>query len=416
MLRRPLLSENIQSRLPLTLLSIGALERLAWLFFVGGLGYAEGEAANVAIAFARSGEFADTFARSSGLSAHLNPVMPAIAGTIYALLGVRSVPAEIVLAAMSITFTLLAALLFFRAAALVGMRRRARLAALGLFCLIPLNPQLETTTFRIWEGAFATMLSAWALLLILRADSAGRVDLRRTLPIALITALLFFINPALGVACYACAAILLLRRVPSRKWPTRIAVGAVALAGLLTPWTIRNYQAFGKFIPLRSNLGLELALANHELTTSGQLDGQVFKNRLATIHPLESQRAFDRMQQMGGEIAYAHALGAEAKQWIANNPSAFALNSVKHVFQFYFPPTWQWDIYRQVSRGTWLKATVTWTIALLGIAGALAALLWWRGAWIYVVVLTFVPVLPTPLSSRSCDIDTSCCCRCSSWL
>jgi hypothetical protein len=100
------------------------------------------------------------------------------------------------------------------------------------------------------------------------------------------------------------------------------------------------------------------------------------------------------MQQMGGEIAYAHALGAEAKQWIANNPSAFALNSVKHVFQFYFPPTWQWDIYRQVSRGTWLKATVTWTIALLGIAGALAALLWWRGAWIYVVVLTFVPVLP----------------------
>lgn len=381
-------------RWPALFLTLGAMERAAWLVAQRHLGFAQGEAGNTAIAFARTGEIADVFAKGSGLTAHLNPILPMFAGSLYRLFGIRSVPAELILATLSIGTALLSAALFYHIFGLLGGNRRARLTALALFCLVPVNIQMESITFRIWEGAVAMALAAGTLLLIIQADRAQRVSYRRITFTSLLAALLFFLSPALGLALYVCAIIWAVRRLPLARWPATAAIATTALAIVLAPWTIRNYQAFHQFIPLRSNFGLELALANHPAAVSGQNEAAVFRARLSQIHPLENGGAFERMQAAGGERAYADHLGQEAKAWIATHPGDFARLSIRHLKQFYFPPAWQWSIYGQTSKATMAKMALLWAISFCGLAGALYALLLWRGLWLYAATVVLIPSLP----------------------
>lgn len=381
-------------RLPALILLSGVLIRLLWLLSRPAIGFAEGEAANAAISFAKTGVIGDVFGRGSGATAHLSPISPIIVGYIYRLLGVGTVQAEALLIALSVFAALLSALLFYIIFGLLGGRKRNRLIALALFCLLPLNLQLETTTFRIWEGAWAAAIGALSLLLIIRIDRSGTISRAQLIGTSLLLAFLFFLSPPLGLALYLCAGLWAIRRLPLPRWPGAMLTAIAALVLVLTPWVVRNAQEFGRFIPMRSNFGMELALANHPAAASSQDDLRVFRSRLKEIHPLESEQAFQTMLQSGGEPAYAENLGKQAKAWIAENPGAFARLCVKHAVQYYFPPVWQWGIYSDVSKGSYVKMGITWAIALFGIIGALSALFVWRGMWIYAAIVALVPALP----------------------
>ncbi len=376
------------------LLAAGAAERVFFLLTTARRDVAGGEAANVAAAFARTGQIADVFGKGSGLTAHLNPIVPAVAGSVYRLFGVRTPTAETLLSLLSIACVLAAAGLFHRAMLWVGASRRAALATLAVFCLLPLNNFLEIVDFRAWEGGVATLLGAATLLVTVRADATGDPSWRTICLVAVLAALTFFISPPLGLASYANALLLLVRRLPARRWAATALVAVAVLAAVLTPWTIRNYQAFGRIIPLRSNFGLELALANHPAAVDGDDELGVFRARLAEIHPQVSWTAFHTMQRADGEIAYADRLGAEAKRWIAAHPADFLRLSIRHLGQFYFPPAWQWSIYGGVSTGQRVKLVVSWAIAAIGLLGAAAALIAWREQLIYLATLALLPALP----------------------
>ncbi|WP_066717193.1 hypothetical protein [Sphingomonas pituitosa] len=388
------LSEHRYARfLPAAILALGFFIRLLRPL-TKGVQYAMGEAPNAALSWARDGTIADVFARGSGLTTHINPILPMFAGTIYRLFGVRSAPSEWILALIAISIAIGTAALFYRAAALSGIPRPPRLAGLAIFALIPIYPDLETTVFRIWEGGLAMLLGTVVLLLTLRADAGGQLTYRSTFFLGLTGALLFFINPALGLAGYAMIGLLLLRKAPLRSWIAHGALLAALLVAVLAPWTIRNYEVFGRFLPLRGNFGLELAIGNHPAALGSQ-DREIFTSRLRTIHPLESQAAFDRMQAMGGELVYANAMGDAAKAWIRAHPGDFARLCVKHAFQYYFPPRWQWAIYTEkVERSVPVRQALLWTFTALGLVGAFAALFTWRTRLIYLAAMAVVPVLP----------------------
>jgi len=381
--------------LPILILIAGAAERILWLFLQKAPVFAEGEAANAAISFAQTGGIGDIFGKGSGLSAHLNPILPAFAGSIYRLFGIRSSLSEALLATMAIGLALASAWFLYRVADLFGVPRRARLIALALFCLVPFNLQAEAVTFRIWEGALAAALGGGTLLLIVESDVRRLTGWAPVALISLLAALLFFINPAYGLAIYAAATLLCVRRVAPRRWLGVVAIAAVALVIVLTPWTVRNASVFDRFIPLRSNMGLELALANHEAAAVGKPDDYtVFRERLDYIHPLQNGGGFERMMRAGGEIAYADALGAEAKRWIAEHPADFARLCVKHLRQFYFPPEWQWTIYSRSSRSTEIKKWASWLVTGFGLAGVALALGSRRGLYLYAASVALVPSLP----------------------
>lgn len=379
--------------LPAAILLAGFLLRVSKLV-ARGTQYALGEAANVTLSFARDGTIGDVFGRGSGLTTHLNPILPMFAGTVYRLFGVRSELSEWILALVTISVALGTAALFYRAAGIAGIPRPARLIALAIFALVPIHPELETTVFRVWEGGLATLLGTIVLLIALRADTGDVLKFRTTFWLGLTAALLFFINPALGLAAYAIIGLLLLRKAPPRSWVGHGALVTALLVAVLTPWTIRNYEAFGRFLPLRGNFGLELAIGNHPAAL-GPHERDVFVGRLREIHPLESQAAFDRMQAMGGELVYANAMGDQAKAWIRAHPGDFARLCVKHLIQYYFPPSWQWGIYNaRLERSVYPRQVLLWTFTAFGLVGAFAALFAWRTRLIYLAAMALVPVLP----------------------
>lgn len=377
----------------LAILLLGAVERIVWLA-LRGLGSGSGEAENTAIAFATQGALANPFGRGSGLSAHINPVMPIFAGTVYRLFGVRSVPAEAILAGSSILVALAGAFMIYRTFRLLGRPVESGLLALALFAWLPLNLELEAKALRVWESGLAVLLGASVLYLAAATDLRVRVGWRNWALLSLLAALTIFISPAMGVATAGILGLLLLRTVRPAQWPAHAAVSALILAAVLAPWTIRNYEAFGRFIPIRSNAGLELAIGNHPAAVHPRDEAAVFLARLDEIHPYQSQRAFEKMRAAGDERIYADQMGAEANAWILANPGDFAALCVKHLGEFFFPPAWLWRVYENSSQGVLAKQVLIWTLAALGLAGAFCAAVVWGARFRYVAIFALAPALP----------------------
>ncbi len=378
---------------PALVVMLGIIWRLVWLSHRPFFEIRQSESINTALAFARTGRFADAVGQGEGLTAHLNPVMPILSGLVYRLLGVQAPAANWLLSLVALGLSIGSALFLYRAFGQMEASR-GRLLGLGIYCLLPLLPYTELMEFRHWEGGLAVFLATGLLALIVTTDASATTSWRRRFAIALLAALLFFVNPPLGVAGYAMAAILLWRRFEWRSYPATVGMAAGVLVAVLAPWTIRNYEAFGRFIPLRSNAGLELALANHPAAVSGDNQQGVFLARLYAIHPNGNPPVFARMKAMGGESPYAAMLGKETNAWIASHPVDFARISLRHLVQFYFPPAWLWDVYGKFSQGTLVKQFVMWATALLGLVGAVCAVVVWRGRFIYAAVAALVPALP----------------------
>lgn len=379
--------------LPGLLLLAGAVVRVLWVrhHFRATIG---GEAGHVAVAFARTGVVADAFYPGEGPTTHLSPVAPVIQGLVLRLLGIETRQSAWALSFLAIACCLGAALLLYRAFGVMGAPRGSRLAALAAAALLPINRFTETDEFRFWEGGMAALLSAAILWLTVEADRAHAVGWRVLAGLSLLIALLFFVNPPLGVAGYANLGLLLLRRVPRRRWPATMLSAALILAAVLTPWTVRNYAYFGRFIPLRGNAGLELALANHPAAVSGLHQRAVFRAREAEIHPDGEPAVMAKMRAAGGEVPYAERLGRETVAWIRQHPGDFARLTLRHAGQFFFPPPWLWRVYGAGEPAVQTKWLITTVTAVLGLLGVAASLFWWRGRMAYAAAIVLVPALP----------------------
>lgn len=112
--------------------------------------------------------------------------------------------------------------------------------------------------------------------------------------------------------------------------PLRFLCGALfACVLLLTPWVIRNHQVFGKWIPLRSNFGMELWLGNNP---SGE-DVNSFAS-----HPLWNAVEAQTFQQTG-EINYVQAKQRAALSYIRSHPAATFHSIMDRIWNTWFAVT-----------------------------------------------------------------------------
>ncbi len=368
--------------------------RLLWQAFRGPDWVSGGEIVNSAVAFASTGRLIDAYRPGHGYTAHVSAIPALIAGGVYRLFGIKTAASEIILTAWSLGLTVTSYLFYYRAFAFAGASRLAAVLGLATCAFLPLNFVDETVTYRVWEGALAAALGALIVSLVVRLDARHAIPWRHVVLLSGLSALLLFINPAMGLAAYAACLLLTLRRLPPIRWPGVALTAGAVLALVLTPWVVRNHLVLGEFVPLRSNFGLELALANHPAAAGADDEHAVFYARLHEIHPFESPAAFARMKEVGGEVAYARMLGEEAKAWMAANPGDTARLAVTHLRQYYFPPAWFWTIYEEGSVGTQLKQALTWAISIFGLAGIVVALARRRRRLHYLAIMALVPCLP----------------------
>ena len=104
-----------------------------------------------------------------------------------------------------------------------------------------------------------------------------------------------------------------------------IALASVVFFLVLTPWVVRNYEVFGRFVFLRDDFGLQIRLGN-----GPSADGML----MAYLQPNLNKIELEKFQQMG-EIEYAARCKGIAFDWIRTHPTRFAVISLKRFFYFW---------------------------------------------------------------------------------
>jgi 4-amino-4-deoxy-L-arabinose transferase-like glycosyltransferase len=118
----------------------------------------------------------------------------------------------------------------------------------------------------------------------------------------------------------------------ARPWKAQMI--AVALAGVvaLSPWIVRNYMLFHKFIPVRSGYGLELYIGNNGYS-------QHWVNR--SLHPNHSDAELSEYERVG-EIAYMDHKLQQGKDYIRSHPAWFAWMTFRRIV-YMWTGYWSFD-------------------------------------------------------------------------
>lgn len=107
-------------------------------------------------------------------------------------------------------------------------------------------------------------------------------------------------------------------------------LGGVILASIvfwtaLSPWLVRNYEIFGRFVFIRDDFGLQFRLGNWK-----GADGML----MAYLQPNLNRGELEKFQSMG-ELAYAESCKREAFAWVRENPERFLVISLKRLFYYW---------------------------------------------------------------------------------
>lgn len=350
-----------------------------------------GEGSNVAIAFAQSGTLADAYFAGQGPTAHVMPIPPILAGTVYAVTGVDSRWSAVVLGSWTIFLIVAGYALLYRVVADRPADRRVALAGIALLCLIPLQWRTEVEEFRFWEGPLTVIATAANFLLMHYWVRRSTDGLSHVLAIGGAVAVSVLVQPIAGVATAVCWGVLLWRDW-RRAWRAGVAIGLLVALALL-PWTIRNERSLGAWIPTRSNFGLEVALANYPgATRYGEAAAAGRFRWHARIHPYVSEPARARIRAIG-EVAYSREWGDVAFAWARDHPWAYLRLSAVHWVQYFAPPRWS----MHGGDPSWVRTMAAILIPLVNLLGLAAlAIGSIRGDRRAGILLLFVVLLSIP--------------------
>jgi len=340
------------------------------------------ESGNIASSLAAGNGFSSPFRVDTGPTAWMTPVYPLLLAGVFRLFGVYTFHAWLAAVGLNILFCTVACVPIFFAGKRVGGLGVAATAA-WLWAVFPNAILIPAES--MWEACLAALLGAtllWATLAL-----AGSQRIRDWCAygllwgVALMTEATFasllplllgwlayrtkspFVNPesqvgvrdsGFGIRRSAAGSAFssanpeprtpkpadfplsgVSGRAPGRDgdglpWPARSALRGPALAGAVAilccvPWTVRNYEVFHRFVPLRSILGLQLYVGNNP---------RAREIWLGENHPIHDEAERDRYTELG-EIAYAHEKLQAALRYMQTHPRREA-----HLIAYRFVAIW----------------------------------------------------------------------------
>ena len=167
------------------------------------------------------------------------------------------------------------------------------------------------------------------------------------------------------------------RGLPSRAG---VVLSSFVFFLVLSPWLVRNYEVFGRFVFIRDDFGLQFRLGNNKLA-----DGML----IATLQPNLNKLELEKFERLG-EIAYEADCRRLAFEWIQSHAGRFAIISLKRFFYYWngvprpTGSTTPWDF----------RSSLFLASSVLAIWGLVRALRQKRpGAWLFAgLVLTYPTV------------------------
>jgi 4-amino-4-deoxy-L-arabinose transferase-like glycosyltransferase len=321
------------------------------------------ETGNIAYALALGKGFSNVFRTETGATAWLAPVYPLIVAAMFKVLGVFTARAFFACAALNMLFSSAACVPIY----FVGKRIGGLGVGAGAAWLWAVFPSGVMMPFEwIWDTSLSALLAAmilWATLELTETEKWLDWGAYGVLwGLALMT------NPALGLLLPFLMGWVALRGHGENRarWKrARLALGLAILC--CVPWTIRNYVAFHKFIPVRSNLPFELWLGNNDIFDEHARGGR------RSITRTEEARRYAQLGETGymaekWELATAFMRAhPELELWLAGRKFvSFWMGTEAPVKNFLETDSW-------LIRGILLSSFLT----AIGALGGIVVL--WRG-------------------------------------
>jgi 4-amino-4-deoxy-L-arabinose transferase-like glycosyltransferase len=260
----------------------------------------------------------------TGPSAWAPPLYPYILAGVFKLFGVYSALSAWVILAFNSIFAALTCLTLYRIAERIYGPAVARATA-WTWAIFPYAIYWPVRV--VWETSLTTFWLSLALLLTLRmADETPR--LRMWILFGLLWGVIALTNTAI-VSMFPFCLLWLLYHLPRRGRQSLGAALCVLTAALVvSPWLLRNYEVFGKFIFVRDNLPLEMYEANND-----QSAGLWTRNE----HPGNNPEAMRKFQELG-EIGFMAEKKQEVRQFIREHPARFLLFTAERAVYFWIAP------------------------------------------------------------------------------
>ena len=334
------------------------------------------EMGRVGRSLAQGEGFANPFNGTTGPTAWEPPLYPFLIAGVFRVFGVYSRASAIFLLSLNSLFSALTCIPIF----LIAKRCFSERVAVGTAWTWALLPSVIFWCTRwVWETSLAALLLAVIFWLTLALEEKD--GLKPWLWFGLLwvvaaltnTSLLSFL-PVSGLWAWY-------QRFKAGKRSS----GGVILASViflvgLTPWLVRNYNVFGKFVFVRSNFGAELRLGN-----GPGADG----TWMQYLHPTRNVLQMQRYRELG-EMAYVAESKREAMAFIREDYARFAGLSAKRFIYYWggLPKTSEKPVLGLLANSLFLASSV---LAFWGLGRALRQRR--PGAWLFLWLFLSYPVV-----------------------
>jgi hypothetical protein len=338
------------------------------------------ESGNIATSLAAGAGFSSPFRVDTGPTAWTTPIYPLLLAAIFRAFGTYTFAAYLAACSVNILATALACIPIFYAGKRMGGDALGAGAA-WLWAVFPNAIMIPSTS--MWDASLAALLAAmilWTTVALAEpaaaSERAAKVGTKMPAPsgggnasiwpwigYGLLWGLATMTTATLiGLLPFLLSWIAYRRRRRGLPWRKETALAVAVVVLCCVPWTVRNYEVFHAFVPMRSILGLQLWVGNNP---------QAKAIWLGTQHPIHDSA--ERAQYVAmGEITYMRQKEHDALRYMFMHPAREAHLIWRRFLEFWSggSPTPVRDLFR--SRSAWFDLVLLFN--LLTAAAALAGI------------------------------------------
>lgn len=265
--------------------------------------------------------FSNPYGDTTGPSAWEPPLYPYLIGGVFKLFGIYSNASAWVLLSINSLLASLTTIPIF----LIAQRTFGYRVAIWSARVWALNPYVWYWSIHwIWDTTLTPLILTLIFLVSLELqDLVGR---KGWVLFGVLWGIAALANPASLAFLPFCGLWIWWRRHKNGL----SSLGGVVLSSIvffliLSPWLIRNYEVFGRFVFMRDDFGLQFRLGNNRFS-----DGMLF----ASLQPNLNQAEFENFKRMG-ELRYESFCRQRAFAWIDAQPDRFVIISLKRFFYYW---------------------------------------------------------------------------------
>ncbi len=270
---------------------------------------------------------------ATGPTAWAPPVYPYILAGVFKLFGVYTAASAWIILAINSIFSALTCLTVYRIGARLMGTTPARWAA-WTWALFPYEVYWPSRV--VWETCLSAFLLSLALLLALCLDdpdpgerslraAPAEAKLQNWLGFGLLWGVIALTNTTM--MSFLPFSLLWIWWRTKRRGVTMVNATAAMLvcAAVIAPWLVRNQRTFGHVFFIRDNLGLEMQVANNDVSKG-------FWGR--SEHPSNDPAQLRRYLELG-ELGYMQEKQQQANDWIRAHPLTFVYFATRRAVYFW---------------------------------------------------------------------------------